>query len=303
MAILVFDNFSVPICTSSLSYTFSNETWGPPSMRIINLSQSTPMQVSIKYQYSPSVDLRNIVSISVLGVTGFAEMVILPANETISDFYQSSVVWNMSPFSANALSNVQSMHILISTLNIDVSTISLVSTPNCIAKDTMILMDDKSEKAIQDIKIGDKIFNSYVANIIRTRCMPKCPINITRINENSLGVGSPNRPLIITSSHNIMVNNSLIPSMVNDVIIPSTVNKSLIPSIKLNRIPGVKHWKHSITAEEILPKDDESCESLYSLYNLQLTESNNEFPRTFIGNSVVMESIPIETNFVKHIKF
>ena len=134
-------------------------------------------------------------------------------------------------------------------------------------------MADGSEKPIQSLVRGEIIAGDLqlitthkVARVIESSCSTNFPINIIKIDKDALGLNMPNRNLTLTSGHKIIFNGI----------------KSRARTFK--NINGVRY--HKLTADKALPDDN----GMYYLYNLQFDHDGE-----FIGNGLVLESIPVNS--------
>ena len=158
----------------------------------------------------------------------------------------------------------------------------IFSTLICVAKDTMVLMADGTEKPIQHIKRGDEIAGDLeiktinkVARLLHTQMAPITPVNIVKINENALEPNLPNRDLFISGIHPIFYNGQ-------------RRKAKLFRTLK-----GINYFgiKNNTTAADILPIDDNG--ETYSLYNIQY-----EHDGYFVANGIVVDSVPVLSNIM-----
>jgi hypothetical protein len=155
---------------------------------------------------------------------------------------------------------------------------NLISTLVCISGDASILMGDGTYKLLKDIKRGDLIAGNakntvkhYVCRVLRSKLHPKYPLDIVRINKDTFAPDRPSQDLVITAWHPILDNNCRRPAKA------------------FARLNGVKYYRGKITAEEILPVDEDNenkDKPTYSLYNLQFDREG-----FFVANGLVVQSV------------
>lgn len=194
-----------------------------------------------------------------------------------------SSTWNIAAFTAANpslnLSSITSLTISISGLGISLLGTTVIANGifsnllPCVARDTLILMDDGKETPISNLKVGDCISSgvnepkSYVISKVVEKKMPgNFKPSIMKFENNSLGEYKPHTDLIISSGHKI-------------------IHNDMIKRARFySKNPGVKFWRKNTPVEQLLPVNEDGS---YSLFNLQFDSEGS-----FVANGVVIESIP-----------
>ena len=145
----------------------------------------------------------------------------------------------------------------------------------CVAKDTNILMADRTIKSIQYVQRGDLIAGDLngtinkVARVVRTKMSGITPIALMKFEKDSIAENQPNNDLIISTAHPILHNG----------------NRYRAKCLRKRR--GAKYYnKNNTKARDILPLDVDA--ETYSLYNIQF-----EHDGYFVANGVVIDSVPV----------
>lgn len=306
-SVVVEDNFTTP---QSDNTTLANGDWLPATCerKIGTGAQVTDGKLiinsSVLIEYVcppilPSYNLSKILTIGLLNITStntsdIRLSVTLQFNDlfgffqgitriqTVNNNHITNFIWTLREFNEVDLSNITRFNLLIVG---DIQTPIFMDrfaslSQLCVAKNTEILLANGDTIAIQNIKRGDIIAGDLqletchqVARLIENRISPRAPVSIIKIDANAIRGKTPNRDLILTSGHPVLIDNILIPAR------------------ELRKNTRVKYYKLNKTlACDILPKNSDDS---YSLYNIQYDHNG-----TFIANGLPVSSVPVDSHLM-----
>lgn len=255
-----------------------------------------PVSMTITYAYSPAMDFTMMANISLRRVTrlvpasniSYSLRLISGVNSATApgavtpeggDPTLDRYVWplNNTVFPLIDFTAISNMRLIAIVNNINISPAQaqeLSALIVCMARDSMILMADGSEKPIQDIRRGDLIAGHdgsvhEVARNMHSRLNKQYSIDLVKVDKDALGENLPNKDLLISGWHPILWEGARRPARC------------------FEKFPGVQWWYHSIQVEDILPADNENATTkTYSFYNLQFDHDG-----IFIANGIPVQAI------------
>lgn len=288
---IIFDDFAVDQNGISTMNPTSSTEWSPStfdrsygssvvssSNGILTVTGSIGPGINLRYfNTSSPVDLSTLVTITMYinsysHSTGTVGLKLTDNNNNSYSVTKNitnstkDVTWNTNDFSNNNVNLSYITEITFDFLNIrGILKIAMISTrPICVAKDTMILMADGTEKPIQEIKRGDLVAGDLerktvykVARVLHTIIPKAAPLKIVKFSKDSLGKDLPHRDLITTSGHQLLYKN---------------VRKR---TLCFRKIKGVE-FLPDIPAEKVLPLNEDGF---------------------FVANGVVVCSLPVKSQY------
>lgn len=264
---------------ASSRQTFEFVTVGGGSLNIFSNISFFPR--GIRYTFDSPQDFSNFanISVDVKAFSGNAQMWITLNSEFASDSYQitttGSYIWTMSQFVGVDLTNVVSLTIAVVPQSeiFEINIESLTSTFVCLARDTNILMEDGSEKKIQDIIRGDIVRGDSKGDknhkVARLNILPvdgTTRVDMVEIEPHSLGVYYPHTKTLISQNHPILYDGKRKPA------------KCFCNWKGITQHTG----ENAIAAKDILPADEQGR---YFVYDLQFDHEG-----TYIANGMIVQS-------------
>ena len=150
-------------------------------------------------------------------------------------------------------------------------TVTLQSILSCLAHNTAVTMADGSTKHISAIKRGDSVYGNAsgtvinkVARVNKTEMRSNYKPCLVKIQKDTFGQGLPNRELLITGPH------------------PLILDGVRRPACCYERFKGVKWYMCNEPAINILPKDNDGT---YSVYDLVFDHDGD-----YIANGVTVQA-------------
>lgn len=227
-------------------------------------------------------DISRLATVSVMGITsaGNVTLQVYDNNTELSSanvtIINGNAVFDIQNLSGTAdLENIREIYFIFFLSSASATAERISFTFVCVAKNSMILMSDATEKPIQDIKRGDLIMGegtkiNKVARLLHTQMQASTILNIVKIPKDTISENVPNRELIIAGKH------------------PILDGKVRRPARCYRKLPNVQFWNNCITADKVLPVNDDG--KTYSLYNIQY-----EHDGFFVANGVVVDSVPVKS--------
>lgn len=232
------------------------------------------------YNYAPFPDFTGIVSISMTAI--LPAFAVTNINLTITDGTATAQTvlavpvggvwtWPLASFGTLNLTSVIQILFQSDTAATGTNLVDLLSSLLvCVAKDTKVMMLDRSERNIQDVRRGDLVLarpdGDEVNRVARVNMMQvdgRAPLDIIRIDSKHLGT---THPLLITGNH------------------PIIYDAARRPARCFRKFEGVKQFgrKSNIQAKDILPRESDGS---FKVYDLQF-----EKDASYVANGLTVQS-------------
>lgn len=285
-----FDDFSqTQESTFNANTVLTNGSFGVLQQRMLEVSDSNSISINIDsgllvfnstvnigaggisylQHETESINLENLTAITLQGQVASGslpsiKMVVISANSGVASVTKMPIAntwtWLASEFDNGVidLTRIIIIQFIIENQRVDDLTLQPFSNALvCVAKGTLILMADKTEKPIESIVRGDLVAADpscnkvhKVARLTIQHLHKSSSVEMVKIRRDALGSDMPKRTLFISKNHPIMY------------------KYKRRPAKCFRRIPGVSCYDREmkVMVSDFLPQEDDGS---YRLYDLQ----------------------------------